>query len=233
MALEPLHPAQDRGHPSAPPDGAHVLQDEGSHPVGIASSLSVVESGLWHVVGLVPGGRPGVQLGDLVRVLDTKLGVEVIAQEVVIAVPLAVSVEGKDEHVLARQVLERAGGAGHPCHGIAQGAREPVQDRRAHEQVSLIGLDAGQQLGAEVLAHPPVISSEGHVSDGFAGLHGERGEVHADGPTFGSLHHVVDPARRRIDARAHEQRLCFGRGHGQLPRSELQDVALGHAAGSP
>ena len=226
MALEPLHPAQDRGDPSARPDGTHVLQDECGHPVGIPSSLGVVESSFWHVVGLVPGGRPGVQLGDLVRVFHTKLGVKVIAQEVVIAVPLAVSVEGKNEHVLARQVLERTGGAGHPRHGIAQWAREPVQDRRAHEQVRLIDLDAGQQLGAEVVAHPPVISSEGHVPDGFAGLHGERGEVHADGPTFGSLHQVIDPARRRLDARAHEQSLCFGRGHGQLPRSELQDVPL-------
>ena len=35
--------------------------------------------------------------------------------------------------------------------------------------------------GAEVVAHPPVISSEGHAPDGFANLHGKRVEVHADG----------------------------------------------------
>ena len=53
---------------------------------------------------------------------------EEIAEEVVVAVPLAAIVERDDERVRACQGLERIGGVLRAEHGVAEGRRHPSQD---------------------------------------------------------------------------------------------------------
>ena len=107
MARQPLHPPQHGADPSTRPDGAHQLEDELRHAVGVAWQPGVLDRILGQAVLLVPGRSPGMQLGNLVRGFQSELSLQVVAQEVVVAVPLPVTVEGKDQHVPADEVLER------------------------------------------------------------------------------------------------------------------------------
>ena len=59
---------------------------------------------------------------------------EEIAEQVVVAEPLAAIVERDDERIRAREGLERIGGVVRAEHRIAQGWGHPVEDRRTEQE---------------------------------------------------------------------------------------------------
>ena len=59
---------------------------------------------------------------------------EEVAEQVVVAVPLAAIVERDDECIRAREDLERIGRIVRAEHRIAQGRRHPVEDRRTKQE---------------------------------------------------------------------------------------------------
>ena len=80
-----------------------------------------------------------------------ELGSEEIAEQVVVAVPLAAIVERDDERIRAREGLERIGRVVRAEHRVAQGWRHPVEDRRAEQERLEIVRLAPQHLFEEVV----------------------------------------------------------------------------------
>ena len=80
-----------------------------------------------------------------------ELGSKEVAEEVVVAVPLAAIVERDDERVRACQGLERIGGVLSAEHGVAEGRRHPSQDRGGEQECPQILRLASQDLIEEVL----------------------------------------------------------------------------------
>ena len=74
-----------------------------------------------------------------------------IAEEVVVAVPLAAIVERDDERVRACQGLERIGGVLRAKHRVAEGRRHPSQDRGGEQECPQILRLASQDLVEEVV----------------------------------------------------------------------------------
>ena len=91
--VEQLHPAAHRLDPPTYPDRLHQLKDEPGNTVGVTCRVSVLDGGLGHIVVFEPGGRPRMQLAKNFRVIASELGLEQLAQEVVVAVSLAPAIE--------------------------------------------------------------------------------------------------------------------------------------------
>ena len=108
------------------------------------------------VVGDAPGHRPTVELGYEVRLAVLELLAQQLAEQVVVAIPLASPVEGHHEAVPPLERLERVC---RPCrlhHGVAKPAAHAIEHRGVLEKLRLGRRQPGQQLEAEVLGHEPV-----------------------------------------------------------------------------
>ena len=78
-----------------------------------------------------------MQLRDQVGGLGVQLGLESLAQEGVIAVPLALAVDRGDQEVPVVQLLEPAGGGVATHDGVAQRPAHLVEDRRPDQEPAL------------------------------------------------------------------------------------------------
>ena len=91
--LEPFHPAQHRLDAPASPDGLCQVQDQAGHLVVVASRLGMLDRGLRYSVRLVPRGRPDVKILDQVGLAPPEFGLQQLSEQVVIAVPLTVTIQ--------------------------------------------------------------------------------------------------------------------------------------------
>ena len=85
---------------------------------------------------------------------------EEVAEQVVVAVPLAAIVERDDERIRAREGLERIGRVVRAEHRIAQGWRHPVEDRRPEQERLEIVRLALQHLFQEVVGDLLLIAGQ-------------------------------------------------------------------------
>ena len=130
-----------------------------------------------------------------------------LAEQVVVAVPLALPVEWHHEAVGALERRERGRGPRGLEHRVAQAAAHPVQHRGVHEEPGLGFRQARQELVAEVLRHEPVFAGESlRVCRAWRpGLQRERGEVQASGPALGPPGQGGNPGRVELGARLFQQ----------------------------
>ena len=98
----------------------HQFQHQRRHAVGVTGNKSVLYRRLGHVVRLVPGGSPRVQPRNLVRISDPELGLQELAQQMVVSVPLAASVEWNDEEIAALHLLEQSRGSNAADNRVAE-----------------------------------------------------------------------------------------------------------------
>ena len=117
--------------------------DEVGRLVDVARADRVADGVVDRALGQVPGGRPPVQLGHVVRRREGQLVLQQLAEEVVVAVPLAAVVERHEEEVGALQLGQHARRAGRAGHRVAQGTREPAQHRGPQQELAPLG---GQPL---------------------------------------------------------------------------------------
>ena len=82
----------------------------------------------------MPGVRAAVQRRGQPRLAPLELHPEQLGEQVVEAVPPALVVERDQEQVAPRQRVEHRGRALLLQHGIAQGAGQPLENRRAEHQ---------------------------------------------------------------------------------------------------
>ena len=116
---QPFHPALDRLDLTAGPDRLHRPEDQPAEQRLVAGQVRVVDRVLRLAVLLEPRRRTGVQLLDEVGRRAPELGLELLAQQSVVAEPLALTVVRQHEQIPALQLFEHLGRAGAIQHGIS------------------------------------------------------------------------------------------------------------------
>ena len=141
--------------------------------------------------------------GTDVRLAALELVAQQLAEQVVVAIPLASPVERHDEAVRALERLERVCRPRRLEHGVAEAAAHAIQHRGVLEEPRLGRRQPGQELEAEVLGHEPVVAGEarGARRARRPGLHRQRREVQAGGPALRPLGQLGELARVELDAR--------------------------------
>ena len=130
-----------------------------------------------------------MQQRDQVRLAPGQLQAQQLGEQVVVAVPVAVVVEGDQEQVGLLQLGQQLGRPLGLQHRVAQRPRQPLQDRGAdHEAAQRLGL-AGQDLGAQVVDDVAVAGLEAGDERARVGLAPQRqpGQVQPGRPALGPL----------------------------------------------
>jgi hypothetical protein len=233
LVLEPPHPAQDGVAAAFGPDGVGEVEDEPGDRGGVARSLGVLDGDLGQPVGLAPGRRPPVELGDEVRLAPAQLARQQLPEQVVVAVPLAPVVERQHQEVAVLQLLQQPRRPRRGQRGVAQGPRHAVEDRGAGEERRLVLRHPVEDLGAQVVAHEPVVAPDAQAPIGLraAGRQCERREVEAGGPALRALDQVVHLRRPELDPGAAQQARGLPGVHGQVVHADLRQAALGPEPG--
>ena len=228
VGRKPIHPPQHRVEPAARPDGVGHREHEPGHPIPVPGPLGVPDGRLRQTVRLVPGRRPGVELGDHLRLPPHQLGVEQLPEEVVVAVPLAPSVERDHQQVAALQTIEHAAGLPAAHGGVAEGTAEPVEDRAAGEERHVGPRDAVEELRTQVVGDEAVIPGGNRPSTRTraARVHRQRRQVQPGRPSLGPLDELIDVDIAEFDLRAAEQRPGLIGVHRQIPGRDLDHPAL-------
>jgi hypothetical protein len=114
---------------------------------------------LLDVAGLpVPCRGPPVERQEQRWLAVAKLHAQQLGEQVVVAVPLAVVIQRRQEQVAAFQLAEQLAGPLRLEHGVAHRARQPLQDRGPHQKRPDLLRLVGQDLGAQVVGHVMVVA---------------------------------------------------------------------------
>ena len=170
--------------------------------------------------------------GTIVRLAALELVAQQLAEQVVVAIPLAPPVERHHEAVRALERLERARRPRRLEHGVAQTAAHAIQHRGVLEELRLGRRQPGQELEAEVLGHEPVVAGEarGARRARRPGLQRQRREVQAGRPALRPLGQLGELARVELDAGRLQQQLGLPLvepevGHADLVHQPLRPPA--------
>ena len=194
--IDPHHAAGERPEPCchggvpAPLDGRQVvLGDQTGRRLDLAG-LDRMADGLAHAPG---GGEPGESVAvELPAPLDRappELGAQQVREQVVIAVPLAMIVQRRQEQVAALELDQQLGGAAAADGGVADRSGHPLEDRRLDEEVAHGWRQRIERDLLEVVADVARGTAEaGHCTFAVGGVpQGEVREVEPGGPPLGVL----------------------------------------------
>ena len=203
VIAEPAQPLLHGLHPAVVVQRQSKAVDQARYGIRLTRGVPVDDRGFRQVVGDAPGHRPTVELGHDVRLAALELLAQQLAEQVVVAIPLASPVEGYHEAVPALERLERVCRPRRLQHGVAETATHAIEHRGVLEKLRLGRRQPGQQLEAEVLGHEPVVAAEarGARRARRPGLHRQRREVQARGPTFRPLGQLGKRVRVRARLR--------------------------------
>ena len=180
---------------------------------------------------LVPGGGSPVQLLDLVRMLPGQAAAERIGEEVMVAVPMTILIEGHDEKVGSFQPLELRLTTDVAGDRVAEGASETIEDRGLQEEMPRLHGLTLQHLLAEIVKDVTMAARE--PGDELVGvgvsLKAEGGELIAGHPSLGPFRKGGEPGIRERKPPGDPQERC------SLVGSEVDDVLaqLGHEPACP
>ena len=129
--------------------------------LGVVGAQRVTHGVLGKAVRGIPlTGRP-MEGGSAIGLLRGQAGAERVGEELVVAVPLALTVERDDEQVGAVERLEHRAAVTPAGEGVAQRPGQVAQHRRVEEEAAhRLGLVA-QDLLHEVVEDEPVAAGEG------------------------------------------------------------------------
>ena len=118
-----------------------------------------------------------------------KLVAEELAEEVVVAIPLALRVERDEEEVRALELAQHQHRAGPGGHGVAEWGTEALEHGRLEQEAPHVLGKAGEYLCAQVVDNVPVVAREGldELVCVLASPKGQRREVETSRPSFGQL----------------------------------------------
>ena len=232
VRLEPVHPAQHGVRASAGPDRVGDLQDEPGDTIGVAGALGVVDRVLRRPVGLEPCRRAHVELAGSARFLPAQLRQQQLAQQVVVAVPLAAPVERHDEEVAALQLFQQRARSRRVERGIAQRATHPLEHGGTRQERRLAFRQPIEQLGPEVVDHEAVVTAERPVGRGAwrTAAGSECREVQTGRPALGAGLQRMHVRRGELDTHRVDEGDGLGLGHREVVDSDLDDPALGAQA---
>ena len=176
--LEPVGPAH-RGIDAAGVPGA--LHQTWQEPGGLTSVVSrrvVFEGLLLEALLAVPRGRPRVEILHGLRLAPFQLGAKDVMKKVVVAVPRVGAIERHEEQVGLLPGLEPRSEIAAIEQGVADGARQSLEDRCAECELQLLVVETIEQLRPEILArhvghrHPIAHGGERRVAIGRGHRHG-------------------------------------------------------------
>ena len=177
--------------------------------------------------GRVPCRRAGVQLGDEVRLGARELALQQVAQQVVVAEPVAAVVERDDEQVRPERLGEQRGAVGPAGDRGAQRRAHALEDRRAQQELPQRPRRVLDHL-VQVVADLAVVAGQRADERGAvaAAPEGERGELEPGRPALRPLLQPVHVGRFEAELeRAVEQLVGLGVGELQLLRPDLHELA--------
>src|SRR5262249_3178953 len=185
------------------------------------------------VFGVPAAGGP-VQPGHPVRVPGEEPGAERVSEQVVVAVPLPLVVEGDDEQVLALEDLEPLAAVVAAGERVAQRTSQLREHGGVEEEpANVLGLAAepllDQGVQDEAVAAGERVDEAGHArSVPGAGVAAGRqgGQLQPGGPSLGAVLERGDV--RRIEVEAHdvvEERVRLAGGEAQVRGAQLEELA--------
>ena len=238
VIAEPPQPLLQGLDPAVVVDGQGKGVDQARDGVRLTRSVPVDDRRLVEVVGDAPGHRPTVEFAAPLRLAALELVPQQLAEQVVVAIPLASPVERHHEAVRTLERLERVCRARRLEHGVAEPAGHPVQHRGVLEEVRLGRRQPGQELEAEVVGHEPVVAGEARDARRAwrPGLQRQRREVQAGGPALRPLGQLGELARVELDPGRFQQRLGLLLVQPEVrhadARAPIPAPASGQAAGA-
>jgi hypothetical protein len=180
-----------------------------------------------------PGlGQPGegapVQLGPHVGRSPLELGVQQVGEQVVIAVPLPMIVERRQEEVGVLELYQQACGAVATGGGVAERAGHPLEDRRLHQEVAHRRHQRIEGNLGEVVAD--VARGPAEVGDGTLAIRlvpqREVGEIEPGGPSLGVLVERGGGPQRQPQAKGVVQEAPgLLRSEGEVGLAQLEQLA--------
>jgi hypothetical protein len=146
LVLEPAKPAAGGIHPPGAVGGQGQPPDQPGDPIGVPGGLGMVDRRLRQPVGLAPGGRPGVQHWDQLGLTPAQLGGEQLLEQMVVAIPAALAIQGDQQQVGLLQPGQDLSGSGGVQDPIARRPAHPLQHRRAGQERHPLRWQLAQQL---------------------------------------------------------------------------------------
>ena len=212
----PLDPAPVFQPPEPPFQGGEPALPMGRHPepfhqasggVNVPGGDGVLQRILRQVIAQAPARGAATQDGHQVGLLAVQLRQEHVAEQVVVAVPVAPPVQRHQQQVRPLQVGQGRGGPGQLKHRVAQWPGHPLQHRGPGQEYPLPAGDPRQELRLHVLAHQPVVTAEGdrRARDGAAFAQVQRREVQPGRPALGPLMELRHVLFTQHDARVTQQ----------------------------
>ena len=134
-----------------------------AEPFRVTGQVGVVDGRFQVACGLEAHRSARVQLRDQLGTVPAELGLQHLAEQGVVAVPLAPVVQRLHQDVPAPQPFEQTGGVATTPDGLAQVAVHRLEDRRPDQEVQVLARNAVQHLGAQVVAHQPILTGDPFV----------------------------------------------------------------------
>ena len=160
-------------------NGNGIRPHERARRFEVARGERVLYGPVLHPVRRAPRCRAGVELRHQVGLAPRELGLEQVAEEVVVPVPAAAVVERDDEQVRVLELCQRLGRVGAVEDRIAQRRGHPVEHRGPREELDVVRPQLGEVLRAQVVRHEPVVAAEARNGRGRAtpGARARRGRA--------------------------------------------------------
>ena len=229
LAGEPLQPGQDGVIPArvgvADPAALDQLGGLGVGP----GCYGVLDRLAGRAVVTMPGVRAAVQHRGQARLAPLELHPQQLREQVVEAVPAALVIEPDQEQVGPRQRVEHRGRALLLQHGIAQGTRQPVQNRRAEHQRLHRRVMRVEHFGDQEIDHVPVRAAESaHQSVPVGGvLQRQRRQIEPGRPSLRLPGQPFDiPGREAEPEAAVQEGVRLLGGEPQVIGSQLEQLAV-------
>jgi len=226
--IEPPDPALQGGDPALrvgrPPEFSHQLDSA----IDVPGGHGVLQRFPGQVIARAPGGGAAPQDRDQGGLQPFQLREQHVAEQVVVAVPLAAVVQRHQQHVGSGQFGQHRSGAGQFQHRLAQRPGHALQHRGPGQELPLGGGDPGQELRFHVLGHEQIATAERPARDRqAAGPDGQRRQVQPRRPPLGPPVQLGHQVLGQGQVRVAQQRGGFRGRQRQLGRADLDDPALG------
>ena len=140
--------------------GTASCSTRSGHGIDVFGGDGVFQRLFGLVVAQAPGGRAAAQHRDQAGFQAVQLGEQHVAEQVVVAVPLAAAVQRHQQQAGPGQLGQRRGRAALIQHRLAQRPAHPLQHRGPGHEHPLRRRDPGQELRLQIRTDPPVRAAE-------------------------------------------------------------------------
>ncbi len=218
---KPAHPTKELPEPPAPDELEVVLDQQVGDHIGILGGSGVLDRFVHEPVRVTPSRRAAAELaGGVAPELDLKN----LAEEVVVAIPLAAIVERDQEHVRVREVGKHRNRVLAPQNRVAQLRREAPKHRRAHQEVLDLRRERRQNLVGQIF--PNLAGAARELPHSLVGVpqipKPQSGQIDARGPSLRAIDKQLQALGGQADPLTNDKLARFLDRESQLPSADLR-----------